>query len=94
MAGKEQLCRELNLGHTAIILPCAILHTRQNKVVKWRATWKTSLPCALAQAHGKEWMFAECLGNDTRQKTKRAKKYIYKYRSASMITIFQSSQKR
>jgi len=56
------------------ILPCAILHTRQNKVGKRRATWKTSLPCALAQAHGKEWMFAECLCNDTRQRAKRAKK--------------------
>ena len=28
-AGKEQLCRELDLGHTAIILPCAILDIRQ-----------------------------------------------------------------
>jgi len=59
------------------ILPCAILHTRQNKVGKRRATLKTSLPCALAQAHGKEWMFAECLCNDTRQRAKRAKKNIF-----------------
>jgi len=68
---------------TANTAPCALLGPRQNKVHWWETRWTSYLPCAvtgwhtantaplscaLAQAHGKDRLFAMCQGLDTRKK--------------------------